>query len=164
MAPADDPSTPAEPLAIDALQRDILIPQIQAFLDSTSDPAAREVYIALKAAVDKMAIPPEHQPRLGAIVEVALQSGRVRRLFGAGAELSISALFQKTPRGKEIASSIRAVNAALANLKGQAVEELSATLKGSGSYALTMRTSGCQVVVRFEPAGLRIETLEVDLA
>ncbi len=164
MTPADDPSTPAEPLAIDALQRDILIPQIQAFLDSTSDPAAREVYLGLKAAVEKMEIPPELQARLGAIVEVALQSGRVRRLFGPGAELSMGALFQQTPRGKEIASSIRQVNGALANLKGQAVEELSATLRNPGAYALTLRTSGCQVVLRFEPAGVRIESLEVDLA
>jgi hypothetical protein len=154
---------PGEPLAIDALQRDILIPQIQAFLDSTSDPAAREVYESLRAAVERLEIPPELQQRLGAIVEVALQSGRVRRLFGPGADLSMGALFLKTPRGRDIAGSIRDVNAALAKLKGQPVEEVSAALKSPGSYALTLRTSGCQVVIRLEPAGARIESLEVDL-
>lgn len=158
-----DAPPPNEPLAIDALQRDILIPQIQAFLDSTSDPAAREVYESLRAAVERLEIPAELQQRLGAIVEVALQSGRVRRLFGPGADLSMGALFLKTPRGREIAESIRAVNSALTKLKGQPVEEVSATLKSPGSYAVTLRTSGCQVVIRFEAAGARIESLEVDL-
>jgi hypothetical protein len=158
-----DPSAPGEPLKIDALQRDILIPQIQAFLDSTSDPAAREVYAALRSAVERLEIPPDLQPRLGAIVEVALQSGRIRRLFGPGADLSMGALFLNTPRGKEVAESIREVNAALAKLKGQAVAEVSASLKSPGSYVLTLRTSGCQVVIRLEPAGARIESLEVDL-
>ncbi len=158
-----DRSAPGEPLAIDALQRDILIPQIQAFLDSTSDPAARDVYAALRSAVEHLQIPSELQARLGAIVEVALQSGRVRRLFGPAGDLSMNALFLKTPRGREIAESIRDVNAALAKLKGQPVEEISAALKSPGAYALTIRTSGYQLVIRFEPAGARVESLEVDL-
>ena len=152
-----------EPLRLDTLQRDILIPQIQAFIDATSDEAARESYAALKAAVESMEVAGEHQARLGAIVEVALQSGRIRRLFGPGAELSLNALFQKTPRGREIAESLRELNSALANLKGDAVEEMNAALRGPGSWALTVKTSGCQLVIRFERDGVRVESLEVAL-
>ncbi len=35
-------------ITLDTLQRDVLIPQIQAFLDATTDPQAREVYLTLK--------------------------------------------------------------------------------------------------------------------
>ena len=158
-----DQTEPPEILTLDPLQRDLLIPQIQAFLDATSDAAARESYAALKAAVESMAVSSEHQARLGTIVEVALQSGRIRRLFGPGAELSLNALFQKTPRGREIARSLQELNTALSNLKGDTVEEVSAAARGPGSWALTVKTSGCQLVIRFEREGVRVESLEVAL-
>ncbi|HEY6418815.1 MAG TPA: hypothetical protein VIX59_07425 [Candidatus Binataceae bacterium] len=162
MAPADD--APEAAVKLDDLQRDILLAQIQAFIEATSDPAAREPYLALKDAVEKSEVPADQQARLGAIVEVALSSGRVRRLFGPGAELSLNALFQKTPRGRDIGNSIRELNAALAKLKGQAIEEVSAALKSPGIYSLTLKTGECQIVIRFEPAGVRIESLDVDLS
>jgi len=158
-----DQTEPQEILKLDPLQRDLLIPQIQAFLDATSDADARESYAALKAAVESMAVSSEHQARLGTIVEVALQSGRIRRLFGPGAELSLNALFQKTPRGREIARSLQELNTALSNLKGDTVEEVSAAARGPGSWALTVKTSGCQLVIRFEREGVRVESLEVAL-
>ena len=159
----NDQTEPPEILKLDPLQRDLLIPQIQAFLDATSDADARESYGALKAAVESMAVSSEHQARLGTIVEVALQSGRIRRLFGPGAELSLNALFQKTPRGREIARSLQELNTALSNLKGDTVEEVSAAARGPGSWALTVKTSGCQLVIRFERDGVRVESLEVAL-
>jgi hypothetical protein len=150
-------------LKLDSLQRDLLIPQIQAFIDATSDAAARKSYLALKSAVEAMEVAPEHQVRLGAIVEVALQSGRIRKLFGPGAELALNALFQKTPRGREIAQSLRELNTALLRLKGDTVEEISAGLRAPGAWALTVKTAGFQLVIRFEPNGVRVESLDVAL-
>ena len=150
-------------LRLDTLQRDLLIPQIQAFVDATSDTTARESYLALKAAVEAMEVPEAQQVRLGAIVEVALQSGRIRKLFGPGAELALHAVFQKTPRGREIAQSLRELNTALARLKGDTVEEMTAAIRAPGAWALTVKTAGCQLVIRFEPAGVRVETVEVAL-
>ncbi len=161
--PSDDQPKPGESITLDSLQHDILIPQIEAFLDATNDPQAREVYLALKIAIESQEVPPDLQLRLGAILEVALTSGRVRRLFGPGAELSLNALFLKTPRGREVAQSLVALNKALASLKGQTVELITSTQSSPGAYSLTLKTSGCQIVIRFEQAGVRVESLEVDL-
>ena len=76
----------------------------------------------------------------------------------------MSVRFQKTPRGRELASSVDAVNAALKRLQGQPLETLGAVARGPGAYALTLRTAELQMVVRFEPAGVRIESLDLDLA
>jgi hypothetical protein len=160
---SDDQPKPGESITLDSLQHDILIPQIQAFLEATNDPQAREVYETLKTAIESLEVPPDLQPRLGAIVEVALTSGRVRRLFGPGAELSLNALFLKTPRGREVAQSLTELNKALATLKGQTVEQITSTQRSPGAYSLTVKTSGCQIVIRFEQAGVRVESLEVDL-
>ena len=160
---SDDQPGAGESITLDTLQRDILIPQIQAFLDATNDPQAQEVYLALKAAIESLEVPLDLQPRLGAIVEVALTSGRVRRLFGPGAELSLNALFLKTPRGREIAQSLAELNKALASLKGQTVEQIASTQRSPGAYSLTVKTNNCQLVIRFEQSGVRGESLEVDL-
>lgn len=161
--PPSDQTPKSEPLKIDSLQREVLAPQIQAFLDSTQDPGAREVYASLLDSVTAMEIAPELQPRLGAILEVALSSGRIRKLFGPGAELSLISLFQKTPRGKELAQSIRAVNAALAKLKDQPLEEATTSLRAPGAYALTLKTPQAQLVIRFDQSGVRIESVDVNL-
>ena len=160
---SDDQPKPGESITLDSLQHDILVPQIQAFLDATNDPQAREVYLALKTAIESQEVPPDLQLRLGAIVEVALTSGRIRRLFGPGAELSLNTLFLKTPRGREVAQSLAELNKALATLKGQTVEQITSTQRSPGAYSLTLKTSGCQIVIRFEPAGVRVESLELNL-
>jgi len=108
-----------------------------------------------------MTVSAEQPARLGTIVEVALQSGRIRRLFGPGAELSLNALFQKNPHGREIARSLHELNVALSNLKGDTVEEVSAVMRGPRSWSLTVKTEGCQMVIRFERDGVRVESLEV---
>ena len=160
---SDDQPKPGESLTLDTLQRDVLVPQIQAFLDATTDPQAREVYLTLKTAIEALEIPPDLQPRLGAIVEVALTSGRVRRLFGPAAELSLNLLFTKTPRGREVAQSLSELNKALASLKGQTVEQITSAQKSPGAYSLTLKTTNCQLVIRFEQSGVRVESLELDL-
>jgi hypothetical protein len=150
-----------EIIQIDRLQRDILLPQIEAFLAAAHDAEARAPYLALREALDVLTVPPELAERLGAIAEVLLTSGRVRNLYGPGAELSLRSLFQKTPRGREIAASIEAVNAAFKRLVGHPVEAISTVALGPAAYALTIKTTEIQLVVRFEPSGLRIENVEV---
>jgi hypothetical protein len=162
MASDDTPST-GESITLDTLQRDVLLPQIQAFLDATTDPQAREVYLTLKSAIESQEVPADLQLRLGAIVEVALTSGRIRRLFGPAAELSLNSLFLKTPRGREIAQSLAELNKALGSLKGQTVEQITSSQRSPGAYSLTVKTSACQLIIRFEQAGVRVESLEVDL-
>ncbi|MGH7865525.1 MAG: hypothetical protein ACREQB_11065 [Candidatus Binataceae bacterium] len=162
-AEGDTPRADA-PVKLDDLQKSVLLPQIQAFIDATSDREARETYRALLAAVDAMEVAPDLQARLGAIVEIALASGRVRKLFGPAAEQSLTSLFQGTPRGREIAAAIAAVNAALHKLNGQALDSATVSLRAPGAYALTLKTAACQLVIRFEQSGIRMESVEVDLS
>ncbi len=163
-SPPDASGPGGAPLRLDGLQRDVLLPQVEAFLEAAQEAPAREAYSGLKDGIERMEVAPELAGRLGAILEVVLASGRVRQLFGPGAELSLTALFQQTPQGVEIAESVRALNAALEKLKGEPLGEASAAVRGPGAYALTLRTATCQLVVRFERNGVRVESVEVALA
>jgi hypothetical protein len=150
-----------EPLRLDWLQHDILVPQLESFLAAAPDAEARAPYLALRQALDALAVPQELAERLGAMAEVLLTSGRVRKLYGPGAELSLWSLFQKTPRGREVATSLEAANAAFKRLTGQAIDGISVIARGPAAYALTIKTAEVQLVVRFEPAGIRLENVEV---
>jgi len=150
-----------EPLKLERLQRDILAPQMEAFLAAAPDAAARAPYLALREAIEKLEVPAELSGRLGAIAEVLLASGRVRTAYGPGAEIALWSLFQRTPRGREVSASIAAANAALKRVEGQSIEHLSMVARGPGTYALTLKTAECQMVLRFEPAGVRLESVEV---
>jgi hypothetical protein len=158
---ARDAAKSDEPLKLDRLHRDILAPQLDVFIAAAPDATARAPYEALRAALDTLEVPPELAARLGAIAELAITSGRVREAYGPGAELALWALYQKTPRGREIAESVAALNAAMKPLAGQAIEGVTAISRAPGAYALTIKTDQCQMVIRFEPAGVRIESLEV---
>jgi|SRR5271165_6717471 len=151
----------SQPLKLDSLQRDVLSPQIEAFLDAARDPEGQAVYRALKDAVNQGEVPSEMAARLGAIVEVALSSGRIRRLFGPGAELSLNSLHQRTPQGLQLGSSISSLNRALGELKGSQIESIVAVLRAPGAYALTIKTDSAQLTIRFEKEGVRLETVEV---
>jgi hypothetical protein len=157
----DDARKTDEPLRLDRLHRDILAPQLDAFIAAAPDAAARAPYEALRAALATLNVPPELAARLGAIAELAITSGRVRSAYGPGAELALWALFQKTPRGRDIAASVAALNTALKPLEGQTIESLNAIARAPGAYALTIKTAQCELVIRFEPAGVRLESLEV---
>jgi hypothetical protein len=149
-----------ESIKLDRLQRDAIAPQIDAFLASTADASARDAYTALRNAVEELEVPDEMAARLGAITEMAITSGRARAAHGPGAELALWSLFQKTPKGQAIAASVAALNRALGELEGQPLEHANAVARGPGAYALTLKTAECQLTIRFEPGGIRVESAE----
>jgi len=162
---ADDSSvvtSESDALKLDTLQRDLLLAQIRDFVAAAPESPGRDAFVALNDAVEKMEVPAELAPRLDAIVELLLSSGRARHMYGPVAELALYALFQKTPRGKAIAASIHELNGALARLKGEPLEEISASLRKPGVYILTIKAGGYRVALRFAPDGAGVDSVEVD--
>jgi hypothetical protein len=149
------------PLTLDDLQRQVLLQQIALFAEANPDPHAQQDYQALAEAAARMEIPAAMLPRLSAILEISLGGDRIRRTSGPGAHLALMALFQKTPRGKALAAEVSALNSALAQLKNQQLTEISAAQRGPGTYTLTLGTPACRMVIRFEPSGVRVESLDV---
>jgi hypothetical protein len=158
---APDSPRDHQSLTLDRLHCDILAPQLDAFIAAASDATARAPYEALRESLDTCEVPPELAPRLGAIAELLITSGRVRNAHGPGAELALWRLFQQTPRGREVAASVAALNAALKPLAGQTIEGLNAIARAPGAYSIAVKTAQCELVIRFEPAGVRVESLEV---
>jgi hypothetical protein len=161
-AVTERPAAPANAaLALDPLQREILLEELATLEASLRDAEARAPWEELAAAVDRAAVEEELAGRLEQILEMTLQTGRVRRVHGAESEQALLRLFHQTPRGGAARRATEAVNRTLASLAGQTVETLLFTTRGPGVYRLGIETERCKLTLEIDRHGITVESLEV---
>ena len=102
----------------------------------------------------------QHAEELDRVLTLALQSGRVRALYGPGGEQAALRAFRKLPTGAELSQSAAAVNDALASLEGRSLERLSLTAVGPGAFTLAVATDGAQLSIRLDRQGARVTSVE----
>jgi hypothetical protein len=151
----------AEALAVDAVQREILLEELATLVVSLRDPETRSPWEILAAAVDGGAVEEELLGRLEQILEMTLQTGRVRRVHGAESEQALLRLFRQTPRGSASRRATEAVNRTLATLAGQTIETLLFTSQGPGVYRLGVETDRVKLTLEIDRHGVTVESLEV---
>jgi hypothetical protein len=161
MNETDRTSEVAGPIALNELQRDLILGLVGEFRAVADDERAREMWSHFRDEIARMEVGGESADLLGRILEAALTSGRVVRKLGRAAELSLVTLYRRTPQARHTESLLAAFNSALAELKGQRVERISASLRAPSVYALTIATDGCRLVARIGPEGAAVESVEV---
>jgi hypothetical protein len=114
----------------------------------------------LHALADGSELDERQAEELDRLLTLALQSGRVRALYGPGGEQAALRAFRKLPTGTELAQSTAAVNDALAALAGRTVERLSLTPVGPGAFTLAVATDGPQLSIRLDRQGARVTSVE----
>jgi hypothetical protein len=153
--------TAAPVLAIDAVQREVLLEELATLVVSLRDPETRSPWEELAAAVDAGGVEEGMLGRLEQILEMTLQTGRVRRVHGAESEQALLRLFHQTPRGAASRRATEAVNRTLATLAGQTVETMLFTTQGPGVYRLGLETAHCKLTLEIDRHGITVESLEV---
>ena len=83
-----------------------------------------------------------HADELDRLLTLALQSGRVRALYGPGGEQAALRAYRKLPTGSELATSIAAVNEALSGLRDRSLDRVALTAVGPGAFTLSVATDG----------------------
>jgi len=148
-------------LSLDERQREALREEVEAVLAGVREPAARERFLRLAAGVAAGAVAQAEAAALEQVLEMTLQTGRVRRMQGAEAEQALLRLFHQTPRGAAARRSTEAVNAALRQLAGQTLEDLLFTVQAPGVFKLGLRTDRCRLSLEIDRHGVTLESLEV---
>jgi hypothetical protein len=148
-------------VAIDPLQREILLEELATLVVSLRDPETRSPWEALAAAVDGGSVEEELLGRLEQILEMTLQTGRVRKVHGAESEQALLRLFRQTPRGSASHRATEAVNRTLATLAGQTIETMLFTSQGPGVYRLGVETDRVKLTLEIDRHGITVESLEV---
>jgi hypothetical protein len=145
-------------LRLSAVEQELVGAEVRAFGLLQRDPAAQARHASLAEQVESGHVPEDQLEELGVILEIGLQSGRLRRVYGPDGEQAISGLFRRTPRGKEVAEGAAAVTEALQSLRGQIIDDVRVTALGPGAYSLLLDTRQAQVTVRLDRGGARVES------
>jgi hypothetical protein len=148
-------------LAVDPLQREVLLEELANLAVSLRGPQAREPWEELAAAVDAGTVEEALLGRLETVLEMTLQTGRTRRIHGAESEQALLRLFHQTPGGAAARRATQAVNETLATLAGQRIEGMLFTVQRPGGYRLGLSTNRCRLTLEIDRHGVSVESLEV---
>jgi hypothetical protein len=133
--------------------------EAQAVLALVQDEGRRARIADVVAAVDEGVVEGDDADALAELLELGLQTGRVRALYGPGGEQAALGLFRRLPLGKEIAETTRELNEALAALEGRTIEKITVSAVGPGEYGVTVSTEDFEIALRLGKAGARVASI-----
>jgi hypothetical protein len=141
--------------------RDVALAEAQAVLAMIHDEARRARLADLVAAVDGGEVDGDDADALAELLELGLQSGRLRAVYGPGGEQAALQTYRRLPRGAELSAGAREVSAALGSLAGKVLDGVSLQLAGPGAYTLSLSADGVELSIRLDRTGARVTTVGV---
>jgi len=141
-------------------ERELLQAELAALLPALSGDR-RNAYQALANAVNEGSIPKDLTGLLTGLLQLALETGRARRLYRAEGERILTDLFRKTPMGQELSRSLQEVNKALATLEGQTLQSVRVALRTLGHFTITIETNAVVITIALRPHSVTVDSVSV---
>jgi hypothetical protein len=142
-------------------EQDVVLAEAQSVFAMVEEGTFRSDLAALIAAAQEGELGPAERSTLQQLLELGLQAGRIRAVYGPGGEQAALSLYRRLPRGSELAGSARGVTEALAALKGQPLESVSIQAVGPGAFSLSLTAGGTELTVRLDRQGARLASVGV---
>ncbi len=133
--------------------------EAQAVLSMLSDERRRARLADVVAAVDEGIVEGNDAAALGELLELGLQTGRLRAVYGPEGEQAALGLFRRLPQGRELSQSTKDLTEALDALAGRTLERVSVHSIGPGEYGVSISAEGFELVLRLGRSGARISTI-----
>ena len=141
--------------------QEVALAEAQAVYAMARDEGYRTRLAALVAAAGEGEVAGEDAEALEELLELGLQSGRLRALYGPGGEQAALKLYRRLPRGAELAASAREVTEALAALEGKQLDSISLQAVGPGVFSLSVAAEGLELTLRLDRQGVRLASVGV---
>jgi hypothetical protein len=135
--------------------------EARAVLAMVQDEERRGKLADLVAALEDGEVDGDDAQALEELLELGLQTGRVRALYGPEGETAALALYRRLPRGKELSEAARGVTAALGALEGRTLEKVSVTASGPAAHVVTVSAEGLELSIRLDRQGARLTTVGI---
>jgi hypothetical protein len=139
--------------------REVALAETQAVLAMARDDAMRERLAELVGQVDEGAVDGDALVLLEQVLELGLQTGRVRAYYGPGGEQAAVKTLRRLPRGQARTDSARDVSEALAALAGRTLDRVSIAAVAPGAYTLSIHADGFETSVRLDGSGARLQSV-----
>ena len=146
-------------LALRGEAREVVLAEVQAVRAHASDDEMRARLAELLTAVDDGAVTGESEELLQSVLELGLQTGRIRAYYGPGGEQAALGTLRKLPRGRERSESAADVSRALEALSGSTLDAVRINALAPGAFTLTLEAGGVEATVRLDANGVRLASL-----
>jgi hypothetical protein len=140
---------------------DVALGEAQAVLALVHDPERRGRLADLVAAVQDGELGDEDAQSLEELLELGLQSGRIRGVYGPEGEQAALKTYRRLPGGRALADSAADVSEALSALSGKTLDDVKVQSTGPGAYLITLAVDGLELSVRLDRAGARLHSVGV---
>jgi hypothetical protein len=140
---------------------DVALGEAQAVLALVHDPERRGRLADLVAAVQDGELGDEEAQSLEELLELGLQSGRIRGVYGPEGEQAALKTYRRLPGGRALADSAADVSEALSALAGKTLDDVKVQSTGPGAYLITLAVDGLELSVRLDRAGARLHSVGV---
>ena len=145
-----------------AEEREVALAEIDAVRAAAQETEYLQLLEQTAEAIESGTVEPGREAdELDRILGLALQTGRIRALYGPGGEQAALRAYRKLPTGKELADSAREVNEALAALAGRSLDQVSVAAVGPGAFTLSLVAGGAELSVRLDRQGARLASVGV---
>ena len=148
-------------VAVKAEEREVALGEVQAVLAAARDEAYRGRLAALAASVEEGVLADEEAAELERVLELGLQAGRIRAVYGPSGEQAALRLFRRLPAGAGLAETARSVSAALSTLNGRSLDSFRIEVVGPGMYKIALVAGGAEVAVRLDRSGVQLASIGV---
>jgi hypothetical protein len=140
---------------------EVALGEAQAVLALVHDSERRGRLADLVAAVQDGELGEDDAQSLEELLELGLQSGRIRSVYGPEGEQAALKTYRRLPGGRALTDSASEVSEALAALAGKTLDDVKIQVTGPGSYLLTLAVDGLELSVRLDRAGARLHAVGV---
>ncbi len=150
----------AEPaLLLRETERELVLAELETIRAASAGAVNRTRVERLLDAAETGSLESAQASELERILELALQSGRIRAVYGPGGEQTALRLYRRTPGGAEVMASASGVSEALTSLGGKPLESVSVSVVGPGAYQLSLAAGGVGLSVRLDRQGARLASV-----
>ena len=154
-------TTEVPPLALRGTELEVAVGEVEAVLAAVAEGAYRERLELLRVELDDGLVGADGVQELDRLIALALQSGRLRAVYGPGGEAAATRLYRRLPSGREAVASAAEVAEVLGSLSGQVLDEVALTVSGPGAFALSLTVGGREIAVRLDRQGVRLHSVGV---
>jgi hypothetical protein len=146
-------------VALKGEAQEVALAEAQTVLSMARDETMRSRLAELVSAVDDGDVAGDSAELLESVLELGLQTGRIRAYYGPGGEQAALSTLRKLPRGRVRSDSAREVSDALKALNGALIDSVKITAVAPGAFTLSIEAGGVEASVRLDGNGARLTSL-----
>jgi hypothetical protein len=158
-AHVSEPVRAIEPVRVLADEAEVVLAELASIEAAASLPARKAAFAALREALEAGSLGEEQVRTLEPVLELALQTGRIRAIHGPGGEQAALRLYRRLPSGAELRRSAQEVTEALTALQGRELESLSLDAVGPAAFSLSVNAGGMALTIRLDRQGARLASV-----